>query len=172
MHNAGNNYRNTSLHSGLASSLFPDHRQILSSRLIAQDSPPISPLLYSPTGYTPTQHHMHHLHQIPIQTTTTLQTQQYAATFASSNAAIMQQHQQQLLKPLQMTVAPQEAWGPKNDYAIVASVTQSYAYDRTSSSSGACVGYQQPAPRGEFSHPVTKIEIDASPVNLTLEVQQ
>lgn len=147
---------------GLASPLFPDHRQILSSRLMAQDSPPISPLLYSPTGYNPTQHHVHQLHQIPMQT------QQYAAALASGNATVMQQ--QQLLKPA-TTTAQTEIWAPvpKNEYAIVASVTQAYTYDGAGSSGAGA--YQQQSPHG-FIHPVPKIEVDTSPVNLSMEVQQ
>lgn len=79
--------------------------------------------------------------------------------------------QQPLLKSLPVaTTSLQEAWGPKNEYAIVTNMTQPYAYDVTpAGSSGACVGYQQPSPQG-FPHHVPKIEIDASPVNLSMDV--
>ena len=46
--------------------LLPDHRQVLSSRLVCQESPPISPLLYQP-GSFPAGAVPHHpqLHQPP-----------------------------------------------------------------------------------------------------------
>ncbi len=135
---------------------------------MAQDSPPISPLLYSPTGYAPIPaaagaamaHPAHQLH--PMQAPAVLQPQQHytAAALASSsnNAALMPQ--QQLLKPLATSMG--EIWPPK-EYTIL-------AYDGASGSAGT--SFQHDAHQGYLHPAVPKIEVDASPASINLDVPQ
>lgn len=118
--------------------LLPDHRQVIPSRLMTQESPPISPLLYQPGVFTPASHT-----QLPGP--------------SSSSLHISQQ------KSLPGSIP--EIWVPKTDYVMPA---LAFEVSSSAVGYGAGVRTSLPVlPQPQhIGFPVAKIEHTPSPSEL------
>lgn len=159
--------------------LLPDHhRQVLASRLVAQDSPPISPLFYQPAAVTSggTGFPSNHPQVLtPSSTIHVAAAHQYTTLLQQQQQQIQQQQQQQQQKSLSATGTVPEIWVTKNDYSSGGSSTTMAGSTLAFEVTGTPVGYgchpalktsvltHQQQQHGVFAMP--KVEQSRSPVS-------
>ena len=141
-------------------SLFQDHRQMISSRLMVQESPPISPLLYSPNPFPPNQNAGH-------SPSMNFGAHQFSSLAASSNHSISHGHQ----KPGMPISTIPEIWTQRSDFT---GATASLVFE--ASTSGLQVGYSSTLkassipPHQQSAFAMPKIEPSSSPIEMRMDV--